>query len=257
MDSEVLYHHGILGMKWGIRRTPEQLGHRTSSGKKRTKKTSDESAGLASRIKSKFSKKSKTAAKTSNEKKTHEELSVEEKKTAVLKTRSAKVLYDNASLFTTQELRTAYERLKLEQDIKNLTPKEVNKGEQYVSKLKTASDAANKVSSLLKSSRSIYNTINDWYGGDEDKKKSSGSSGDSQGKQQNQKTGGSSNPSYNTYNTYNYSPTNSGNTFYNQARHYASSAAKVADVYSYASAGASYVTEILDETKRLPSGRGY
>lgn len=22
-----LYHHGIKGMKWGIRRTPEQLGH--------------------------------------------------------------------------------------------------------------------------------------------------------------------------------------------------------------------------------------
>lgn len=23
-----LYHHGVKGMKWGVRRTPEQLGHR-------------------------------------------------------------------------------------------------------------------------------------------------------------------------------------------------------------------------------------
>lgn len=25
-----IYHHGIKGMKWGVRRTPEQLGHRIS-----------------------------------------------------------------------------------------------------------------------------------------------------------------------------------------------------------------------------------
>lgn len=27
MNNE-LYHHGIKGMKWGVRRSPEQLGHK-------------------------------------------------------------------------------------------------------------------------------------------------------------------------------------------------------------------------------------
>ena len=29
-DPDVIMHHGIKGMKWGIRRTPEQLGHKAS-----------------------------------------------------------------------------------------------------------------------------------------------------------------------------------------------------------------------------------
>lgn len=33
-----LYHHGIKGMKWGVRRTPEQLGHNTAKGKREAAK---------------------------------------------------------------------------------------------------------------------------------------------------------------------------------------------------------------------------
>lgn len=31
MENDVIRHYGIKGMKWGVRRTPEQLGHRKSS----------------------------------------------------------------------------------------------------------------------------------------------------------------------------------------------------------------------------------
>lgn len=35
--TEMLYHHGIKGMHWGIRRTPEELGHPQSDSKKNEK----------------------------------------------------------------------------------------------------------------------------------------------------------------------------------------------------------------------------
>lgn len=34
-DSNYLAHYGIIGMKWGVRRTPEQLGHRSASSEER------------------------------------------------------------------------------------------------------------------------------------------------------------------------------------------------------------------------------
>lgn len=65
MESNELYHYGVKGQKWGVRRTPLQLGHKTSSKKK--------SARLASRFDNLTKKltggKKKASAKAKTEKK--------------------------------------------------------------------------------------------------------------------------------------------------------------------------------------------
>lgn len=68
-----LMHHGVKGMKWGVRRTPEQLGYRSSAGKTSLGRSTRVAGGLAksssgSKLKQKlndpeFQRKAATAAK--------------------------------------------------------------------------------------------------------------------------------------------------------------------------------------------------
>lgn len=156
VSSDYIYHYGIKGMKWGIRRTAEQLGHKIKSKFSRKKSSSDENGSQTSSKKIQGSVTVKGTKQNPGTTRTSDGSSIEERKQKILESRSAKELYNNADLFTTQELQQAYNRLVLEKNIKNLSPKEVSKGQQMLNKYV---DTAENLSKFLNSTNKVLSQV--------------------------------------------------------------------------------------------------
>ena len=103
MDNDELMHYGVPGMKWGVRRTPAQLGRKKTSssrfllGKKKAKANT--------KIKSESSKE-ETAPKK----------------------KSVKEMSDD-------ELNAAIRRMQLEQTYVSLSPKQVSRGKAVATRI--------------------------------------------------------------------------------------------------------------------------
>ena len=101
MDNE-LYHHGVKGMKWGVRKTPV----RSSSGATRKRKSNTLS----------LFKKKKTTHKVSSA------------NSSPAQTKSIKDMSDD-------ELRKKVERVRLEQQYQQLDPKTVSRGKRITKRV--------------------------------------------------------------------------------------------------------------------------
>ena len=101
MDNE-LYHHGVKGMKWGVRKTPV----RSSSGATRKRKSNTLS----------LFKKKKTTRKVSSA------------NSSPAQTKYIKDMSDD-------ELRKRIERVRLEQQYQQLNPKTVSRGQRIAKRV--------------------------------------------------------------------------------------------------------------------------
>ena len=120
--NDQLEHSGVLGMHWGIHR------HRAVDVTKGPKQKPPQ---------------------TEEEKKQ----SIDKKKSEIIKSRSAKQLYENKELFNYQELTDAYKMLVIEKNIKNLVPEHKNSVEKVINKV---THAGTKVADLMVTVNRVY-----------------------------------------------------------------------------------------------------
>lgn len=113
MEKHELYHHGVKGMKWGVRRTPAQLGHKPL-GKRISKRTKELITSL---------KKKKQARDQAKE---------VEKQNKILSNKPISKM-SNAELKTRiEQLQLQRTALDLQKQVSTLNPKRISLGKKFL-----------------------------------------------------------------------------------------------------------------------------
>ena len=168
-----LMHYGVMGMKWGQHLFGKIAGARkaakavsdTKSGKRLTSRSKSFASRVQRRMQIQQANKIKDAQKTLGIRDESGTLSKDKRKAKVLKSRSAKELYKNADLFTYDELNSAYKRLQLEKQIKDLDPdpKKISLADKWMSRTSKTATLIGNAGKITSNGISLYNNIADIY----------------------------------------------------------------------------------------------
>ena len=139
MDNE-LYHHGVKGQKWGVRRFQNKDGSLTLAGKKRALKMQNKYTELSNDKRYRDKHGNLTYAGRKKELKMKEKYSeLTGKDLRKFTPRTNKSTADKSqriSEMTNAEIQAKIDRIRLENTLKSLTPAQTSKGEKFINDLK-------------------------------------------------------------------------------------------------------------------------
>lgn len=139
MDNE-LYHHGVKGQKWGVRRFQNKDGSLTLAGKKRALKMQNKYTELSNdkRYRDKHGNLAYAGRKKELKmKEKYSELTGKELRRFTPRTnKSTADKSQRISEMTNAEIQAKIDRIRLENTLKSLTPAQTSRGEKFINDLK-------------------------------------------------------------------------------------------------------------------------
>lgn len=163
-----LYHWGIKGMKWGVRRYQNKDGSLTPAGRKRYDQEMDKLKGEKRVLKNKERTNKKLAKLKSAKdevdelkKRVDDEETLEQKRERLLKSNDPKELYENKHLLTTAELNERINRIDTESRLQSKIVEEKKQtGLDYINdKMKSSTETINNAKNFFKSIDESYSTV--------------------------------------------------------------------------------------------------
>lgn len=172
MDNTELTHHGVKGMRWGVRRFQNKDGSLTGAGKKRY---GDKPPGVKAKTGTAVKKKKLTrpqkkalekarAAREAKRKEAEKNKEFEAERQKAIASGSAKDILKFQGKLTQQEMQQVSQRIKWEQEMKNIADSEVSPGRAKADKMfkdmETYTNYAVTGAKAYNMAANVYNAFN-------------------------------------------------------------------------------------------------